>query len=49
MGRILDINKNMPDAGYNKAFLVLIVLVAASFIATFFTTETGAENIYGKK
>jgi metal-dependent amidase/aminoacylase/carboxypeptidase family protein len=36
MGRILDINKNMPDAGYNKAFLVLIVLVAASFIATFF-------------
>jgi len=48
MGRILDINKNMPDAGYKKAFLVLIILVAASFIATFFTSETGAENIYGK-
>lgn len=46
MGRILDANKNMPEAGYKKAFLVLIILVVASFIATLFTAETGAKNIY---
>lgn len=46
MGRILDANKNMPEAGYKQAFLVLIILVAASFIATFFTAETSAKNIF---
>jgi sugar phosphate permease len=46
MGKILDANKDMPAVGYEKAFLVLIVLVAISTVAAFFSTETGAQNIY---
>jgi sugar phosphate permease len=49
MGNILDANKNMPAVGYQKAFLVLIVLVAGSFVATLFSTETRAKNVYEGK
>lgn len=49
MGKILDANKDMPAVGYEKAYLVLIGLIAVSTVATFFTTETGAKNIYESK
>lgn len=49
MGKILDNYKDMPDVGYEKAYFVLIVLIAASVVATFFTTETHAKNIYEVK
>lgn len=48
MGKILDANKNTPAVGYQKAYLVLIILVAVSVVASFFTTETQAENVYEK-
>jgi len=46
MGNILDAYKTTPIIGYQKAFLVLIVLVAVSTIASFFTAETNATNVY---
>lgn len=46
MGKVLDNYKDMPEVGYEKAFLVLIILVAVSAAATFFSTETKATNIY---
>ena len=46
MGSILDANQSMPAVGYEKAFLVLIVLVAVSTLASFFTPETKATNVY---
>lgn len=49
MGNIIDKYSNMPQVGYDKAFLVLIALVAISTLASFFTTETNAKNIYAGK
>lgn len=49
MGKILDNYKDMPSVGYEKAYLVLIVLIAVSVVATFFSTETHAKNIYEVK
>ena len=49
MGKILDANKTMPVVGYQKAFLILIILVAASTLASFFTHETNAKNVYEEK
>ena len=46
MGNILDANKNMPEIGYKKAYLVLILLVAVSTVFSFFITETHATNVY---
>ncbi len=46
MGNILDTNKNMPEIGYKKAYLVLILLVAVSTVFSFFVTETHATNVY---
>ena len=46
MGNILDANKNMPEIGYKKAYLVLILLVAVSTVFAFFVTETHATNVY---
>lgn len=46
MGNILDTYKAAPTIGYEKAYLVLIVLVAVSTVATFFTAETNAKNVY---
>lgn len=46
MGNILDANKNMPEIGYKKAYLVLILLVAVSTVFSFFVTETHATNVY---
>ena len=46
MGNILDANKNIPEVGYKKAYLMLIALVAVSAIFSFFTTETHASNVY---
>ncbi|MGE5677590.1 MAG: MFS transporter [Pseudomonadota bacterium] len=46
MGRILDTYKSTPALGYQKAFFVLIVLVAVSTAASFFTHETNATNVY---
>lgn len=48
MGKILDVNKDVPAVGYQKAYLILIVLVSVSVVASFFTTETQAENVYEK-
>lgn len=48
MGKILDVNKDVPAVGYQKAYLILIVLVAVSVVASFFTTETHAKNVYEK-
>lgn len=49
MGNIIDKYKDVPEVGYEKAFLVLILLITVSFVATFFTTETHAKNIYEVK
>jgi sugar phosphate permease len=46
MGKILDTYQSMPAVGYQKAFFVLIVLVAVSTVASFFTHETKATNVY---
>ena len=46
MGNILDANKNMPEIGYKKAYLVLILLVAVSTVFSLFVTETHATNVY---
>jgi sugar phosphate permease len=46
MGRILDTYKSTPALGYQKAYFVLIVLVAVSAAASFFTHETNATNVY---
>jgi len=46
MGNILDSNKLNASAGYQKAFLILIVVMAVSFISSLFTTETNAHNVY---
>ncbi len=46
MGRILDAYQSMPALGYQKAYFILIVLVAVSTLASFFTHETKATNIY---
>jgi hypothetical protein len=46
MGNILDKYKALPAIGYEKAYMVLIAVVAVSFISTFFVTETRAQNIY---
>lgn len=46
MGNILDANKNMPEIGYKKAYMVLILLVAVSTVFSFFVTETHATNVY---
>ena len=46
MGNILDANKNMPEIGYKKDYLVLILLVAVSTVFSFFVTETHATNVY---
>lgn len=49
MGNILDKYADVPTIGYEKAYLVLIILVAVSTVASFFTTETHAQNIYNEK
>jgi sugar phosphate permease len=49
MGKILDAFKTTPIIGYQKAFLVLIILVAVSTFASFFTAETNATNVYKSK
>ena len=49
MGNIIDKYSDIPQVGYDKAFLVLIALVAISTVASFFTTETNAKNIYEGK
>jgi len=46
MGNILDTNKINVFAGYQKAFLILIVVMVASFISSLFATETNAHNVY---
>lgn len=49
MGKILDVFKDVPVVGYQKAYLVLIILVAVSTLLSFFTAETNATNIYKAK
>lgn len=49
MGNIIDKYIDMPQVGYDKVFLVLIVLVSISAVASFFTTETHAKNVYKGK
>ena len=49
MGNIIDKYSDIPQVGYDKAFLVLIALVAISTVSSFFTTETNAKNIYEGK
>jgi len=49
MGNILDAYKTAPIIGYQKAFLVLIVLVAVSTVASFFAAETNAKNVFVSK
>lgn len=46
MGKIIDANKALPEVGYRKAFMVLIVIVCVGALASFFTKETRGENIY---
>lgn len=46
MGKILDQHKELPIIGYEKAFMILIGLVALSTLASFFTKETNGKNIY---
>jgi len=46
MGRILDTYSATPQVGYDKAFLILIVVVTISVLASFFATETNAENVF---
>ncbi len=49
MGKTLDTYKAMPAIGYQKAYFILIVLVAVSTLASFFTHETNATNIYAER
>ncbi len=49
MGKVLDAFKATPIVGYHKAYLILIALVAVSMLASFFTTETNARNVYSDK
>lgn len=49
MGKVIDTYKAAPEVGYEKAYFVLIVLVAVSFVASLFTTETKGQNIYESK
>lgn len=49
MGKILDNYKEVPAVGYEKAYLVLIVLIAVSTLATLFSAETHGQNIYEEK
>lgn len=49
MGKILDTYKTMPALGYQKAYFILIVLVAVSVLASFFTHETNATNVYAAR
>ncbi|AHM57787.1 major facilitator superfamily MFS_1 (plasmid) [Peptoclostridium acidaminophilum DSM 3953] len=49
MGKILDANLANPLIGYQKAYFVLIVVVAISLVASFFATETNAKNVYESK
>ncbi|AHM57003.1 major facilitator superfamily MFS_1 [Peptoclostridium acidaminophilum DSM 3953] len=46
MGKILDNYQATPAVGYEKAYFVLIALMAVSFTASLFTTETKGQNIY---
>lgn len=46
MGKILDANNANLFGGYQKAFLVLIGFVGISVAASFFATETNAQNVY---
>ncbi|SFE61328.1 MFS transporter [Peptostreptococcus sp. D1] len=46
MGKIIDANKALPEIGYRNAFMVLIIIVCVSTLASFFTKETRGENIY---
>lgn len=49
MGNILDASQADMVAGYQKAFLVIIAFVALSVVASFFATETNAQNVYESK
>lgn len=49
MGRIIDSYKEQPLVGYQRAYLLLIILVAVSTFLTLFTGETNARNIYKAK
>lgn len=49
MGNILDKYANTPEVANERAFLFLILLVAASVVISFFSTETYANNIYEAK
>lgn len=46
MGRILDTYSATPQVGYDKAFMILIAVVVVSVLASFFATETNAENVF---
>ena len=46
MGRILDQYKDMALVGYQKAFMVLIVIVAIGAVGSLFTKETHGKNVY---
>lgn len=46
MGKILDTYSAAPQLGYEKAFQVLIAVVAVSAVVSFFATETKAENVF---
>ncbi|CEK38204.1 MFS transporter [Paraclostridium sordellii] len=49
MGKVLDSYKDTPLVGYEKAYFVLIMIIAISVVASFFTKETNAQNIYDVK
>lgn len=49
MGKVLDSYQDIPLVGYEKAYFVLIMIIAISVIASFFTKETNAQNIYDEK
>ncbi|EPZ54166.1 major facilitator superfamily MFS_1 domain protein [[Clostridium] sordellii ATCC 9714] len=49
MGKVLDSYKDTPLVGYEKAYFVLIMIIAISVVASFFTKETSAQNIYDVK
>ncbi len=49
MGKVLDNYQDTPLVGYEKAYFVLIMIIAVSVVASFFTKETNAQNIYDIK
>jgi len=49
MGNILDAFKDVPIVRHQRAYLVLIILVAFSNLLSSFTAETNATNIYEGK